>query len=184
LLLFRPKIDLRHILERNVIHAFFVLFLAGKLAFSSVELPLRGYATVLNQTNEVTSTKFDPHRNSFDDLSAATEEAKRTKRNILIEVGGEWCEWCHIMDEFYAKNPKLLTLRDKYYVTVKADVSENHSNAKFLSQFPQIDGAPHIFILDASGKLVRSEDTSELEDGQSYNVERFKKFLEKYAPKN
>ena len=165
-------------------HTFFVLVVASKLFFSSVQPPLRGLATVPNQTTDATSAKFDPHRNSFDDLSAAMEEAKRTKRNILIEVGGEWCEWCHIMDEFYTKNPQLLALRDKNYVIMKADVSENHPNAKFLSQFPRIDGAPHIFILDAFGKLVRSEDTSELEDGQSYSVERFKKFLEKYAPKN
>lgn len=163
---------------------FFILILASKLAFSSLQPPLPGHANTPNQTNYASSTKFDPHRNSLDDLSAAMEEAKRTKRNILIEVGGEWCEWCHIMDEFYAKNPKLLVLRDKYYVIVKADVSENHPNSKFLSLFPQIDGFPHIFVLDASGKLVHSEDTSELEDGQSYNAERFKKFLEKYAPKN
>jgi thiol:disulfide interchange protein len=177
-------IDLRHIREGSVTHGFFVLLLASKLFFSSVQPPLRGFATVPNQTTDATSAKFDPHRNSFDDLSAALEEAKRTKRNILIEVGGEWCEWCHIMDEFYTKNPKLLALRDKNYVIVKADVSENHPNAKFLARFPRIDGAPHIFILAAFGKLVRSEDTSELEDGQSYSVERFKKFLENYAPKN
>jgi hypothetical protein len=33
-------------------------------------------------------------------------------------------------------------------------------------------------MLDTSRQLVHSEDTSELEDGQSDNVERFKKFLE------
>lgn len=159
------------------------LILFGQLAFSAARPAQLGSATATHQTDYPTPTKFDPQRNSLDDLSTAKEEAKRTKKNILIEVGGEWCEWCHIMDDFYAKNPKLLDLRDKYYVLVKADVSEEHPNSKFLSLFPQIDGVPHIFILDASGKLIHSEDTSELEEGQSYNTERFRKFLEKYAPK-
>jgi thiol:disulfide interchange protein len=94
-----------------------LLILAGQLAFSSLRPTLPGSATTPNQASYAAPTKFE--RNSLDDLSAAREEAKRTKRNILIEVGGEWCEWCHIMDEFYARNPKLLELRDQYYVLMK-----------------------------------------------------------------
>jgi thiol:disulfide interchange protein len=140
-------------------------------------------AAMQSHQGYVTPTKFDPDSDSSQDLSAAIEEAKRTKRNVLIEVGGEWCEWCHIMDSFYAKNPDLLSLRDTNYVLVKVDVSEGHPNAEFLSRFPKIDGVPHIFILDSNGKLLHSEDTSELEEGETYNLKRFKKFLEKFAPR-
>ena len=128
-------------------------------------------------------TKFDPNRNASEDLAAAMEEAKHAERNVLIEVGGEWCLWCHIMDSFYEKNPDLLALRDQNYVLVKVNVSEGHPNSDFLSRFPQIDGVPHIFILDSKGKLIHSEDTSELEEGETYNLERFTKFLERFAPK-
>jgi thiol:disulfide interchange protein len=130
-----------------------------------------------------TPTKFDPERNSAEDLAAAIEEAKRSQRNVLIEIGGEWCLWCRVMDAFYSKNPDLLALRDRNYVLLKVDMSDGHPNSEFLSHFPQIDGVPHIFIVDSKGKLIRSEDTSELEEGDTYNLERFRKFLEKYAPK-
>ena len=163
--------------------ALIIILLVNQLAFLCLQQSIPN-PTALTPTRYTAPIKFDPNRNSLDDLSASIEAAKRTKRNVLIEVGGEWCEWCHILDDFYAKNPDLIALRDKYYVLMKADVSESHPNSKFLSLFPQIDGFPHLFVLDTNGKLVHSEDTSELEDGESYSVGRFKKFLEKYAPEN
>lgn len=128
-------------------------------------------------------TKYDPSRDASRDLSLAIKVAKETKRNVLIDVGGEWCGWCHAMDSFYENNPELLALRDKSCVLVKVDVSENHPNTKFLSRFPQTEGYPHIFILNSSGKLLKSEGTHELEEGESYNLKRFTNFLEEFAPR-
>ena len=85
------------------------------------------------------------------------------------------------MDGFYEKKRGLLALRDRNYVLVKVDVSENHPNADFLSRFPQTQGFPHIFILNSSGRLLKSEGTRQLEEGDSYNLKRFTQFLEKYA---
>ncbi len=128
-------------------------------------------------------TKYDPSRDASQDLSVAIKLARETKRNVLIEVGGEWCGWCHEMDSFYEHHPDLLALRDRNYVLVKVDFSEHHHNTKFLSRFPPAEGYPHIFILDTSGKLLKSEGTHELEQGDSYNLQRFTEFLEKFAPK-
>jgi hypothetical protein len=62
-------------------------------------------------------------------------------------------------------------------------MSRENENRAFLSHYPRIHGYPHIFILDADGKLVQSQPTNVLEDGRTYNVKRFKKFLEDFAPK-
>jgi hypothetical protein len=101
-----------------------------------------------------------------------------------VIVGGEWCSWCHIMDDFFHEHPDLTTLRDKNYVLVKVNMSRENLNRAFLSQYPKIHGYPHIFILDADKKLIQSQATNELEDGRSYNAKRFEKFLEKFAPKS
>ena len=156
-----------------------MLIMNGESPIHSVPCP----PAQSGQREYETPTRFDPDRNSTEDLAAAIEEAKHSQKNVLIEIGGEWCLWCHVMDSFYSKNPDLLALRDRNYVLLKVDVSEGHPNSEFLSHFPQIDGVPHIFIVDSKGKLIRSEDTSELEEGDTYNLERFRKFLEKYAPK-
>ena len=67
---------------------------------------------------------------------------------------------------------------------MKVSMSQENPNRAFLSRFPRIHGYPHIFILDADGNLTRPQPTNELEDGRSYNAERFKKSLEQLASKS
>ena len=125
---------------------------------------------------------YDPRRDPDKDLAAASEEAKRSNKNIFVVVGGEWCSWCHTLDRFFHDHADLAALRDKNYVTMKVSMSQEKPNKAFLSRFPRIHGYPHIFILDANGKLIQSQSTNELEDGRSYNAKRVKAFLERFAP--
>ena len=127
-------------------------------------------------------TKFDPSRNGEKDIAAAVAEAQRTGRNVLLEVGGEWCSWCHILDKYFVDNPKLTELRDRNYVTVKINFSQENLNEALLSKYPTISGYPHLLVLDSSGKLLKSQETSALEEGKSYNLGRFTDFLNKWAP--
>jgi thiol:disulfide interchange protein len=130
-----------------------------------------------------TPVKYDPGGDPEKDLAEAIAEAKRSHRNILIEVGGEWCSWCHIMDDFFRAHVDLLSLRENNYVLLKVNMSRENENKAFLSRFPLIHGYPHILVLDADGHLIRSQETSALEDGRSYHVKRFTKFLTEFAPK-
>jgi len=127
---------------------------------------------------------YDPRRDPNKDLATASQEAKRLNKNILVVVGGEWCSWCHALDRFFHEHADLAALRDKNYVTMKVSMSQENPNRAFLGRFPRIHGYPHIFILDPGGNLIHSQPTNVLEDGQSYNSERFKRFLEQFAPKN
>ena len=137
---------------------------------------------VRGQTKYVPITKYDPQRNADQDIRDAVAEAKRTHRRVLLEVGGEWCSWCHRLDEFFAAHPELTALRDKNFVTVKINFSEENENKEVLSRYAPIPGYPHIFVLDSDGKLVRSQDTNPLEDGKkSYDLERLTVFLNYWA---
>lgn len=127
-------------------------------------------------------TEYDPKRDTAEDIQDAIKEAQRTNKRILLEVGGEWCGWCHTLDRFFQGNPDLLFLRDKNFVTVKINFSRDNENKELLSHYPAIPGYPHIFVLDAEGKLLHSQDTSELENGKSYNLEKLTAFLTNWAP--
>jgi thiol:disulfide interchange protein len=127
-------------------------------------------------------TEYDPKRDAAQDIQDAIKEAQRTNKRILLEVGGEWCGWCHTLDRFFQANPDLLFLRDKNFVTVKINFSGDNENKELLSHYPAIPGYPHIFVLDAEGKLLHSQDTSELESGKSYNLEKLTAFLTNWAP--
>lgn len=127
--------------------------------------------------------KYDPKADPASDLAKAVAQAKLENKHILMEVGGEWCGWCHRMHALFEQNEPLRKLRDGNYVVLMVNFSEENKNEKFLSQYPKIEGYPHIFVLDSNGKLLQSQNTGDLEQGKGYNLERFTQFLERWAPK-
>ena len=128
-------------------------------------------------------TVYDAARNPAKDLQDAMGEATRSQRRILLEVGGDWCVWCHIMDGFFEGHPALQKLRDSHYVTVKINFGKDNPNEEFLSHYPRIAQYPHFFVLDSQGKLVQSQDTGVFEHGRTYNSKKLASFLKKWAPR-
>ena len=126
--------------------------------------------------------KYDPKADPNADLAKAVVEAKRGNKRILVEVGGEWCGWCHRMHAFFDQNESLREFRDDNFVVMQVNFSDENKNEKFLSQYPKIDGYPHIFVLDSNGKLLHSQNTGDLEEGKGYNLEVFTAFLKRWAP--
>jgi thiol:disulfide interchange protein len=140
-----------------------------------------GGTTRPGKTRYVPVTRYDPKRDAVKDIQGALAEARRTGKRVLLEVGGDWCVWCHRMDRYVEENPKLLELRERKFITVKLNYSPENENKKVLSAYPEIPGYPHIFVLDTNGVLLHSQDTGELESGKSYDLERFIAFLKKWA---
>jgi thiol:disulfide interchange protein len=126
--------------------------------------------------------KFEPARDPAQDLARAVAEAGRTGKRIILDVGGEWCSWCHILDKFIADHPELGTAIAQHYVWLKINMSPENENAAFLSKYPKIPGYPHLFVLDQDGTLLHSQDTVELEEGKTYNLGRVRGFLDRWKP--
>lgn len=124
---------------------------------------------------------FDPKRDAAKDIDAAIRKAQKEGKRILIDVGGEWCIWCHKLEEFFETNKDATKLRDKYYVTVKVNWSPENKNEQVLSKYPKIEGFPHLFVLDKNGKLLHSQDTGLLESGDHHDHDKVMEFLNKWA---
>lgn len=126
--------------------------------------------------------KYDPKRNAEQDIKDAVTEAAKTGKRVLLEVGGEWCIWCHIMDDYFDKHPELLAFREKNFVMVKINFSDENKNEAVLSRYPKVAGYPHIFVLEKDGTLLHSQDTGQLEEGRGYNLDKFTAFLKEWSP--
>ena len=126
-------------------------------------------------------TTFDPARDASRDLANALALAKAQDKRVIVDVGGEWCTWCHILDRFIAANPEVRARIEAHYVWLKINFSPQNANEAVLSRWPRVAGYPHLFVLDASGALVHSQDTGALEDGRSYDKGRFLAFLDRAA---
>jgi thioredoxin-related protein len=126
--------------------------------------------------------KFDPTRDPEKDVAVAVAQASKSGQRILLDVGGEWCPWCRKLDQFFADNKDVAAFLHKNFVVVKVNFSQENPNRKFLSQYPTIQGYPHIFILGTDGKLLHSQSTGELESGDHHDHDKVFAFLKKWAP--
>jgi thiol:disulfide interchange protein len=127
--------------------------------------------------------KFDPTRDAAADIIAALGDARRTNRRVILDVGGEWCGWCHTLDRYFVQHGDLRALRDTKYVWLKVNYSTENKNTSVLSRYPTITGYPHLFVLEQDGSLLHSQDTVLLESGSTYDYDRMKAFLMKWAKK-
>jgi thioredoxin-related protein len=154
---------------KSVLSAFILLIVFSSIAFT--------------QTKEyMPVTKFDPARDAAKDIEDAIAEAKKSNRRILLDVGGEWCIWCHRLDDFIESNYEIKNYLHKNYVVVKVNFSKENKNEEVLSKYPEIPGYPHFFVLEKIGKLLHSQDTGDLEYEKSYSAEKMMAFLKKWAP--
>ena len=121
--------------------------------------------------------KFDPKRDPTADLAEAVTKAIASGKHIILDVGGEWCVWCVYMDRYFVENPALEKLREENFVWLKVNMGPENENKEFLSIYPEAKGYSHLYVLDPTGKLLQSQDTSALEQGKGYNLVEFTRFL-------
>jgi thioredoxin-related protein len=137
-----------------------------------------------NTSNYQLVEKFDPQRDANQDLALAIKEANRSNRNILLDVGGEWCIWCHKLDKFFDDNPDIKEYLHKNFVVLKINYSPENKNEEFLAKYPEIPGYPHFFVLDMSGKFLYSQGSGDLEGGEHHDKKKVFEFLKKWSPDN
>jgi len=125
---------------------------------------------------------YDESRDPAQDVAEASARAEAEGKRILLEVGGEWCGWCHRLDLFVREHPAIMEALTDGYLVVKVNFGPKQGNEAFLSQYPRIPGYPHIFVLESDGTFLHSQDTAPLEEGSSYNEEAILAFLKEWAP--
>ena len=77
--------------------------------------------------------KFDPAAGCKERYSGMPlAQAKKSHKRILLDVGGEWCIWCHRLDSLFLQNKDLAEYLNKHYVVVKINVSKENKNQEFL----------------------------------------------------
>lgn len=131
----------------------------------------------------VYSKIYDDQRDPFADANAALALAKASNRQVLIEVGGNWCSWCKKMDTFLQKNPDVYQALHSQYVLLKINVSDSNENEAFMKSLPPVLGYPHMYVSNAQGKMLLSKDTAELLDKEEYSKTQWLTFLDEWSVK-
>ena len=120
---------------------------------------------------------FNSDLDSFQALKDARLIAQRYGRNILVELGADWCVWCHRLEKFIASHTELYLLRQQNYVHVRVYSGDGETLSEICRHLPSFDGIPHYFVFSPDGQLLHSQDTDSLEDGESYDYDKVWEFL-------
>lgn len=124
---------------------------------------------------------YDPGADPADQLRRAVTEAKASGRRILLEVGGDWCVWCRILEKYLHRDaPDVGAAFERAFVVVKVNFSEDNKNEAFLAGYPEIPGYPHFFVLEPDGRFLHSQPTGDLERGPSYDHEKMLAFVRRW----
>ena len=81
---------------------------------------------------------------------AVFAQASRDHRFVLLDLEAVWCHWCHVMDVTTYRDPKVLALLHKSYLTVRVDQDSRPD----LSNRYEDYGWPATVVFDASGHEI------------------------------
>ncbi|QDP03073.1 thioredoxin family protein [Thalassotalea sp. PS06] len=136
------------------------------------------------ETLPLYSKIYDDQRDPFADAVAAIALAGHTQRNVLIEIGGNWCTWCHKLDAFLENNPGIYKELHENFVLLKVNVSDSNENADFMAGLPPVLGYPHMYVSTGQGKVILSKDTAEFLDDGNYSQKAWMTFIERWQSAN
>ena len=100
-----------------------------------------------NKANDI----YNPELNGEKQIKSAIIKAKEESKNVLIQLGGNWCPWCHRIYQFIENDPEIDSLVNADYVYILVNYSKENKNVNVLKQleYPQRFGFPVLIILDS-----------------------------------
>lgn len=129
---------------------------------------------------------YDPKADAGKDIQNLIAKAKKEKKNIMIQAGGNWCIWCLRFNQFVQTTPELKTIVDKNYEYYHLNYSPDNKNEKVFAEYGNPGekfGYPVFIILDMNGKMIHVQQSDVLEEGKGYSLEKVKEFFNKWTSK-
>ncbi len=154
-----------------------------KPLFFAILILLSGLVEAERRQLPAYSQAYDPKRDPFKDGREAIELAASTQRRVLIEIGGDWCSWCMLLDRTIKQNAQLSEALHSRFVLLKVNMSGANDNWEFLKDFPIQNGYPQLFVTNAKGQILYNKDPGEFYRDGEYAAELILEFLEEWGPK-
>jgi thioredoxin-related protein len=127
---------------------------------------------------------YNPAADAKADINAAVKRASVTHKNVLLQIGGNWCVWCIRFNDLVTKNDTLNNYLTKNYEVVHVNYSPENKNEKLLAElgYPQRFGFPVFIVLDGKGNRLHTQNSSYLEEGKGHSKAKVLEFLESWSP--
>jgi len=118
------------------------------------------------------------------ELKAASAEATKSHKRILVIFGANWCYDCHVLDATFRSKDFAPLLAGNYVVVHINTGDEGKDNNDLAARFGvNLDhGIPSLAVLDPDGHVVVAQQNGEFESTVKIGPEDVKSFLQKWAP--
>lgn len=131
---------------------------------------------------------YDPKADGQAQITTALAKAAAGDKHVLLMFGANWCIWCHRLHATFTKDPDVAKFLRERFEVVLIDVNSRHGtkrNAGVNTRYgnPIANGLPVLVVLDRNGKLLTTQETGALEDGEKHSPKKVLAFLERWAPK-
>jgi thiol:disulfide interchange protein len=99
------------------------------------------------------------------EIASALQQAGLEHKRVILDFGGDWCGDCQVLDIYFHQSPNL-ELLDKNFLIVHVDIGRFDKNLDIPEKYnvPLKKGVPALAVLDASGKLLYSQQAAEFGD--------------------
>lgn len=130
-------------------------------------------AASIANAEPLSAAGYDAKANPDVLLQTAVNEARASNKQVLVVAGGPWCRWCMALEDFVSRNKEVKTALNNAFVPVEIYYGQDNTNEKFFAKLPKAKGYPHFWVVDKDGKVTKSINTGNVEDGHgSYDKEK------------
>src|SRR5437899_12333600 len=67
------------------------------------------------------------------DVAVALKRAARENKRVLLQIGGNWCPWCHLLHELMASDKAISHELLYEYEVVNVDIAHGEKNRDLLA---------------------------------------------------
>ena len=135
---------------------------------------------------------YDESADPMAQIDQALAKADKEGKFVICQVGGNWCRWCLMFADFISKDSEIMEVIDKnfVYAHVNYNPRERSDEVKMKKAEAMLKrlgnpgrfGYPVFVVLDSNGKVLHTQDSSFLEEGNGYNTTKVMRFFTNWTP--
>ncbi len=132
---------------------------------------------------EVPDRPFDESANADAAVDAAFARARKSGKDVMIDLGGNWCADCRILSGLM-ELPELRAFLAAHYETATVDVGRFNRNLDIPARFgitERLEGVPAILIATPDGRLVNAGHVSAIEDARHMSPQALADWLAQWT---
>lgn len=131
----------------------------------------------------VPDAPYDTTANADAQVDAAIARAKKDGKEVLIDLGGNWCADCRIMAGLMDL-PEMRTFLKAHYEMVSVDVGRFNRNLQIPARYgitTRLEGVPAFLIATPDGKLLNPGNVSAIQDARHMTPQALADWLAQWA---